>query len=130
MLRRLKKHWLLRWMVFLLLVNFVNLSANFYQSSIIDFPLLENHDPIDSIAELVLEYMLDMDDETIPDTEVPHEKNKFSDLKLHFQPALFEFLLSPGNLISKPISIYLSNFYSFKKEINSPPPKIEIFLKS
>lgn len=124
MLRRLKKHWLFRWMVFLLLINFVNLSANFYQSSIIDSPLLENHDPIDSIAELVLEYILDMDEETIPDTEVPHGKNKFSDLKLHFQPALFEILPSLGNLISKHISIYLSNFYSFKGEINSPPPKI------
>jgi len=110
-------------MVFLLLINFINLSANFYQSSILDSPLLENHDPIDSLAELVLEYMLDMDSETIPDTEVPHEKNKFSDLKLHFQPALIEILQNAGNSIIRPISIYLFNFYSFMIEINSPPPK-------
>jgi hypothetical protein len=123
MLIGLKNCWLFRWMVFLLLINFINLSANFYQSSILDSPLLENHDPIDSLAELVLEYMLDMDSETIPDTEVPHEKNKFSDLKLHFQPALIEILQNAGNSIIRPTSIYLFNFYSFMIEINSPPPK-------
>jgi hypothetical protein len=111
-------------MVFLLLINFINLSANFYQSSIIDSPLLQNHDPIDSVAELVLEYVLEMDEGTIPDTEVPHEKNKFSDLKLHFHPVQIDVFFNAGYLISKPITVYLSNFYSFKKEVNSPPPKL------
>jgi hypothetical protein len=123
MLIGLKKSWLFRGMVILLLINFVNLSANFYQSSILDSPLLENHDPIDSLAELVLEYVLDMDNETIPDTEVPHEKNKFSDLKLHFNPALVEILQNIGNSVSKTHSIYLFHFYFFMMEINAPPPK-------
>jgi hypothetical protein len=124
MLIKLKKYWLSRWMVYLLLINFINLSANFYQSSIIDSPLLPDHDPIDSVTELFLEYMLDMDDGTIPDTEVPHEKNKFSDLKLHFHPVQIDVFFNRGYLILKPITVYLSNFYSFKKEITSPPPKI------
>lgn len=124
MLKRLKKYWFTRWIVFLLLINFINLSANFYQSSIIDSPLLQNHDPIDSVAELVLEYVLEMDKGTIPDTEIPHEKNKFSDLKLHFHLVQIDIFFNTGNLMLKPVSVYLSNFYSFKKEITSPPPKL------
>jgi hypothetical protein len=123
MLIGLKKTWLFRGMVMLLLINFVNLSANFYQSSILDSPLLENHDPIDSLAELVLEYMLDMDTETIPDTEVPHEKNKFSDLKLHFNLTLIDILRNIGKMVSQTHSIYLFHFYFFMMEVNAPPPK-------
>jgi len=125
MLIKLKKYWLSRWMVYLLLINFINLSANFYQSSIIDSPLLPDHDPIDSVTELFLEYMLDMDDGTIPDTEVPHEKNKFSDLKLHFHPVQIDVFFNRGYLILKPITVYLSNFYFYMKEITSSPPKID-----
>lgn len=75
MLIPLRRYQPIKWITYFLLVNFINLSANFYQASVIDSILLENHDPIDSITELVLEYVLEMDDKTIPDTEVPHEKN-------------------------------------------------------
>lgn len=122
MLMRLKKHIFSKWLIYLLLVNFINLSANFYSASSFDSLLVDHSDPIDSLAELVLEYVLDMDEQTIPDTEVPHEKKKFSDLKLYVSHQLnpsFEVLF----LESKPNSYYLNIFESTSLEINSPPPK-------
>ncbi|TVP53736.1 MAG: hypothetical protein EA341_00690 [Mongoliibacter sp.] len=111
-------------MVYLLLVNFINLSANFYHSSVIDSPLLENHDPIDSLAELVLEYVFEMDDETIPDTEVPHEKKKFSDIKLHLQNEGVALAQDFDDSESSLNTYYLEIFKSISKENDSPPPQL------
>ena len=46
---------------YLLLINFINLTANFYQLSNLDQTLLKYDDPYDSVAEIVLEYFLEMD---------------------------------------------------------------------
>ncbi|MGY6544696.1 hypothetical protein [Arthrospiribacter ruber] len=110
-------------MVYLLLINFINLSANFYHASVIDSPLLEHHDPIDSLAELVLEYVFDMDEETIPDTEVPHEKKKFSDIKLHLEYASVSSLPSFVISLNAVNPHYLAVFESISKENDSPPPR-------
>lgn len=123
MLIPLRRYQLFKWITYLLLVNFINLSANFYQASSLDSILFENHDPIDSITELVLEYVLEMDEETIPDTEVPDEKRKIVDFKV-----LIENI---GTNIQAPkIPFRKGSFYIlediFKNiylEQSSPPPK-------
>jgi hypothetical protein len=128
MLMRLKRQKFSQGIIYILLVNFINLTANFYTASSIDSPLLNQHDPIDSLAELVLEFVLEMDEETIPDTEVPHEKKKFSDIKLYFLHQLNAILEFQFPVI-KPNSYYLNIFESTSLEINSPPPK-KVFLFS
>lgn len=111
-------------MVYLLLVNFINLTANFYQASELDSALLQHHDPIDSIAELVLEYIFEMDDETIPDTEVPHEKLKFSDIKLHLTRSTYIPVRSSFIEKNKNNFCYTMPIYGIENEAFSPPPRL------
>jgi hypothetical protein len=124
MLQRLKENILCKFIVYLLLVNFINLSANFYHASVIDSPLLEHHDPIDSLAELVLEYVFEMDDETIPDTEIPHEKKKFSDIKLHLEKSGNLLDRIYGDIKSIKGDYYFEVFESIVTEKDSPPPRL------
>jgi len=109
---------------FVLLVNFINLSANFYHASEMDSHLLQHQDPIDSLAELVLEYVLDMDEETIPDTEVPHEKRKIADIKLLYTAEKISF----SQFLPQTKRSYKGHYENFYEDwafdINSPPPKI------
>lgn len=122
MIKKISNSFWCKILVLLTLVNFINLSADFYtpHSLVNKYQLA---DPIDTLAELVLEYFFDMDEETIPDTEVPQEQHKFKDLKLYHQD------------INKPSSkkifvqqqccnpYYLNLFESIKIETNSPPPR-------
>jgi hypothetical protein len=110
-------------LTFILLVNFVNLSANFYHASEMDSNLLQYQDPIDSLAELVLEYVMEMDDETIPDTEVPHEKRKIADIKLLYsaEKISFDQFLPQGKTHYK--GHYEGFYEDWAIDINSPPPK-------
>jgi hypothetical protein len=123
MIIAIHNHIICRILIILTLVNFINLSADFYTpySSKSQHTV---HDPIDTVAELLLEYLLDMDQETIPDAEVPQEQRKFKDLKLfnHFM----RFVLAanqtfvPKNLIT----CYINLFESIKIDSQSPPPKV------
>ncbi|WP_235893440.1 hypothetical protein [Litoribacter populi] len=123
MIRKFKSGIWNKVLTFILLVNFVNLSANFYHASEMDSNLLQYQDPIDSLAELVLEYVLEMDDETIPDTEVPHEKRKIADIKLLYsaEKISFDQFLPNEKIVYKG---HYENFYEdWAFDINSPPPK-------
>lgn len=120
---RLQKSIISKFLVYLLMVNFINLTANFYHASVIDSSLLVHQDPIDSLAELVLEFVLDMDEETIPDTEVPHEKKKFSDIKLQVAPGKIGFLPKFRFIENITGDTYLVHFDSIKGETHSPPPR-------
>ncbi|MGY6522659.1 MAG: hypothetical protein ACXIUD_13080 [Mongoliitalea sp.] len=122
MIKKISNSILCKVLVLLTLVNFINLSADFYTPQ----TLVNKHqlvDPIDTLAELVLEYFFDMDEKTIPDTEVPQEQRKFKDLKLYHQDI--------SKIISQKIFVqqqhcnayYLNLFESIKIETNSPPPK-------
>ena len=106
-----------------MLVNFINLSANFYHASEMDSLMLEHQDPIDSIAELVLEYFFEMDDETIPDTEIPHEKRKMGDIKQLYVASLVSFHLALPEVKLEYHSRYEDFYEPLTYEINSPPPK-------
>ncbi|PSL07889.1 hypothetical protein [Cecembia rubra] len=124
MLLRLKKSKLSKVIVMALLVNFINLTANFYHASVMDSSLLRHQDPIDSLTELVLEFILEMDEETIPDTEIPHEKKKISDLKFHY---LSKNLNSVEKVTFKERTygeFYANLFESLKKDVNAPPPRM------
>lgn len=88
-----------------------------------DSTLLENYDPIDSLTELVLEYVFEMDDETIPDTEVPHEKRKMIDVKIIIEKN-FTCQLQKSNNKSTTKSFYYEGvFKQIDLEQSSPPPK-------
>lgn len=88
-----------------------------------DSTVLENYDPIDSLTELVLEYVLDMDDETIPDTEVPHEKRKLIDVKIIIEKAFACQLQKSDNKTNTRTFYYEDIFKEIDLEQSSPPPK-------
>lgn len=123
MLKRWRIHKFTRLINFILLMNLLNLSASFYQTSDNQSIFTQSEDPLDSIAELVLEYFLEMDDNTVPDTEVPGEKKSFLDLKMHLPNNFWK--LNSMRIISwlKPITFYTDFFESLSQEIVSPPPK-------
>lgn len=123
MLLAMKRYHFVKWINYLLLINFINLSANFYHSSVMDSTVLENYDPIDSLTELVLEYVLDMDDETIPDTEVPHEKRKMIDVKIIIEKNFTCHLQHSNNKITAQTFYYEDIFEEIDLEQTSPPPK-------
>lgn len=110
--------------VFTLLFNFINLTANFYHASVFDSPLLRHYDPIDSLTELVLEFLLDMDEETIPDTEIPHEKKKISEIKLNLPSKLSPFSKNVFTIKFAYPEYYLKLFESLEKDVHSPPPRL------
>lgn len=123
MLTPLRRYQPIKWITYFLLVNFINLSANFYQASVIDSTLLGNHDPIDSITELVLEFVLEMDDETIPDTEIPHEKRKIVDFKVLVEKTSINIVPPKISYRKDPVFTLEVIFESIHLEQSSPPPK-------
>jgi hypothetical protein len=123
MIQGMRKHLLYRVLHWLLLLNFINLTANFYQPSVLDDTILKNSDPIDNLTELVMEFMLGCDDSLIPDTELPVDKRKFLD----FQLIQLSTWTTGGNIesvanISGP-TVFNNLFDQVDSEITPPPPK-------
>lgn len=124
MFRKLHKNLLIKWVNYLLIINFINLTANFYCGTNSLSTESYYSDPIDTLAEIIVEYIFEMDDEIIPDTDVPNEKRKIPDIKLaisqfHFIPNVHSTLVSND---------WVNNQY-FKTlgmtfEISSPPPEV------
>jgi hypothetical protein len=121
-----RKNGIIKIITYVLLVNFINLTANFYQESSLDHTLLKHNDPYDSVTELVLEYIMDMDEETVPDTEVPEDKRKMLDIKTLIGFETFQ--LSRQDLASVISEQYVfTNWYqNIALERISPPPKFLI----
>jgi hypothetical protein len=123
MIRGMRKHMLYRVLHWLLLLNFINLTANFYQPSILDDTLLRNSDPIDNLTELVMEFMLGCDDGLIPDTELPVDKRKFLD----FQLIPFSKWTTGGRVgtvaNTSGTTIFNNLVDQVDSEITPPPPK-------
>jgi len=120
---RFSKKEIIKYTTYILLINFINLTANFYQVSSLDDTLLKYEDPYDSVAELVLEYILDMDDETVPDTELPEDKRKILDINSLLEGASFQIIPQQS------IQIISDEYFSSDMYKNialakiSPPPK-------
>ncbi len=126
MISRLKTNVVGRFLCYLLLINFINLSANFYQSSETNSNILRNVDPVDSLTEMVLEYFLDMDENTVPDTEIPTEERSLLDLKMIGPTNGWSYQCKFKSLFIKPTFFYSPSFGINPPEIISPPPKFRI----
>ncbi|WP_051315433.1 hypothetical protein [Algoriphagus terrigena] len=68
--------------LFLLLVNFINLSANFYEGNILSSDQVQMADPLDTISELIFEWALDGGEDLIPDNGTEQDDNSLEKLKL------------------------------------------------
>jgi hypothetical protein len=108
--------------LFILIANFINLSANFYEGNILISSGVNMNDPIDTITELIFEWALDGSDDLIPDNGTQQDDNSLEKMKL----ALLEipgFQLTPVSLIE-----FTSDFSSDENLISgyfssdSPPP--------
>ncbi|MCL6259652.1 hypothetical protein M3O96_11155 [Aquiflexum sp. TKW24L] len=123
MFGRLRKKAIIKYITYILLVNFINLTANFYQVSSLDNTLLKYEDPYDSLSELILEYFLEMDEDTVPDTELPEDKRKMLDIKTVIGNETFQFDRHLSN-ITVFNNIFASDMYkNIVFGIISPPPK-------
>ncbi|MCH7409259.1 hypothetical protein MM239_07630 [Belliella sp. DSM 111904] len=105
------------------MINFINLSANFYNSDTVVPDGIKVHDPIDTLAEIIVEFIFDMDNEIIPDTESSQNERKFKDFKLFCnQFALKE--KNEFNLVSKSWpSIAEAIHFSSANDVTGPPPE-------
>lgn len=108
--------------LFILLANFINLSANFYEGNILVSTKINMEDPIDTLTELIFEWALDGNDDLFPDNGTEQDDNSIKKIKL----VLIEFIgfeLSP-NLDY----INTTGFFISRDEItgyfssDSPPP--------
>lgn len=124
MMISLRKSKIISIITFVMIINFVNLTANFYHP--VSFNSFEQslNDPIDTLAEIIVEFIFEMDNQIIPDTEVPHEKKKIPDIKLAFTKneikinCYFTFEL---NKWRNTFDVSLTNGINKK---DSPPPEV------
>ncbi|MCH7401977.1 hypothetical protein ACFOUP_15805 [Belliella kenyensis] len=119
-----RKNQLIQWINVLLVINFINLSANFYNSDSMFSHGVKVHDPIDTLAEIIVEFIFDFDNHIIPDTESSQNERKFKDFKLFcnqpFGKEKIEFVvkLKSWPLINE--VLHLSNW----DDITGPPPEV------
>lgn len=111
-----------RFVLFLLITNFINLSANFYEGNILISDNVKMVDPIDTISELIFEWALDGSDDLIPDNGTQQDDNSLEKMKL----ALLE---NPGFALSPPLVIENPEKNSIHEHLipgyfssDSPPP--------
>lgn len=123
MLGRLRNKDVIKYITYILLVNFINLAANFYQVSSLDKTLLKYEDPYDSLSELVLEYFLEMDEDTIPDTELPEDKRKIQDIKTFLKFDSIQFMVQGPFRIVSVKKFHIENYKNISLKKISPPPK-------
>ena len=83
-------------MVWVILANFINLSVNFQEANLSPSDQIDLSDPIDTLGELVYEWVLDGDEDVIPDNGTEQEekntkkdKHWFSKYADYQQPNLF-----------------------------------------
>lgn len=108
--------------VFILVTNFINLSANFYEGNISLSESVNMDDPIDTITELIFEWALDGDADVIPDNGTEQDDNSLEKMKL----ALLDI---PGITFSPPGELKLDQKRIVQRNIipghfssTSPPP--------
>lgn len=123
MIRKLKKSTLVNYVTYVLILNFINLTANFYQEAGSNKYGIGIVDPIDTLAEIIVEFIFEMDDQIIPDTDVPNETRKIPDIKLAFTKTEVKLICFASIKLNK-WEIYedftLSNGI---KKVCSPPPE-------
>jgi hypothetical protein len=74
----------------LLLLNFINLSANFYVNDrIISINSIGKVDQLDTVSELIVEWVLNADDTTIPNDPDNQDNQPFKKIKLALSEVCF-----------------------------------------
>ncbi len=111
-----------KYCLFMLIGNFINLSANFYEGNIDISSGVNIDDPIDTITELIFEWALDGSKDLIPDNGTQQDDNSLEKMKL----ALLEI---PGFTLTPPLLIENQKNYSIDEHLipgyfssDSPPP--------
>jgi hypothetical protein len=109
-------------LLFILVINFINLSANFYEGNISISRKIKLDDPIDTLSELIFEWALDGSDELIPDNGTHQDDNSLEKIKL----TLIEI---PGFIFTSTLEInltldtpFLMNITSGHPTSDTPPP--------
>lgn len=122
MISRLRQSGWSKVLLFLLVVNFINLSANFYEGNILISGAVDMEDPMDTLSELIFEWALEGDGDLIPDNGTQQDDNSTEKIKL----AILEV---PGFLLSNPV--LESRFLRFPDagglaigyfSVSAPPP--------
>ncbi|QYH38509.1 hypothetical protein GYM62_06735 [Algoriphagus sp. NBT04N3] len=107
---------------YILLINFINLSANFYEGGVEGHAKMYLDDPIDNISEVIFEYILDGDGDVIPDNGTNQEDKSLKKLKVYqclipeltLKPELFLLEKKDWSLVKKTLPPLLS--------LTPPPP--------
>lgn len=124
MIRKLKKSTIVSYITYVLIINFVNLTANFYHTENSKLSGSSLIDPIDNLAEIIVEFIFEMDDQIIPDTDVPNETRKIPDIKLAFSKAEVKLICFISLKVNK-WEIYDDLILINRiKKVSSPPPEI------
>lgn len=117
----------IKYITYVLLLNFINLTANFYRVSSLDHTLLKYEDPYDSLSELVMEYFLEMDEDSVPDTEFPEDKRKMPDIKTFIGLDVFQFV-GKETVCIVPSGRFNNDIYeNIALGKTSPPPQSRFF---
>ncbi|AFL85939.1 hypothetical protein Belba_3437 [Belliella baltica DSM 15883] len=127
MIKVFRKSKIINLITLVLIINFINLTANFYHPLHLNSVEQNLIDPIDTLAEIVVEFIFEMDNQIIPDTEVPNEKRKIPDIKLVFTKTEVK-LVSFFTLKSNKWEVF--NDFTLTtgiKKVSTPPP--ELFMK-
>ncbi len=96
MISRLRQSGWSKVLLFLLVVNFINLSANFHEGNILISGAVDMEDPMDTLSELIFEWALEGDGDLIPDNGTQQDDNSTEKIKL----AILEV---PGFQLSNPV---------------------------
>lgn len=111
-----------RWsssLLFILIINFINLSVNFTEKD------QELEDPVDTVSEMIFEWCLDGDAEAIPDNGTEQEDQQLKSLKVFFVSALDFLLIGESHYLSKTGGNYLTPFTPVFLALCSPPPDLD-----
>ena len=108
--------------LFILITNFVNLSANFYEGNIYLANGINMDDPIDTISELIFEWALDGNDDFFPDNGTHQNDNSLEKIKLALVE-IFSFLIAAPIFIENTSDFFkVETLISGHFSSDSPPP--------
>jgi hypothetical protein len=119
---RLRKSGLIRFLTYLLTINFINLSANFFEGNIEITPRLSLEDPVDTVSELIFEIALDCQEDIIPDNGTHQDEHATKKIKLALiEIPGFSFLTSTIIKENPDFVNYRSTFSGHFHSVSPPP---------
>jgi len=90
LMRFFRSGWVVQIINYLLLLNFINLSANFYVNDQINsINSIGKVDQLDTVSELIVEWVLNADDTTIPNDPDNQDNQPFKKIKLALSEVCF-----------------------------------------